>query len=109
MTFREQLNEDLNVLLNAEEMADVLNINSKEIICILSEDNEVGKKNNQNNYDNYGLFFENKILTMAKKEWDKIDNPSYGSTIYFDNTSYKITSKIESFGLIKLKLEGNRT
>lgn len=104
MTFREQLNEDLNVLLNAEEMADVLDIGGQPITGVLSED-----KYSKGKYDQYGAYIETKILSLKKEDWEKIYSPVQRSVLNINNINYEVIEKTENFGLIKLKLEGNRT
>ena len=45
MTFKESMKEDLDVLFNAEEMADIININGSEITCFLYENKKNPSKN----------------------------------------------------------------
>lgn len=104
MSLRDQLNEDLNVLMNAEEMADVLEIENQSITGILSED-----KYTKGKYDQYGTYVETKNLSIKKEDWEKIYSPSKGSVININSSNYKVIEKSESFELIKLKLEGNRS
>lgn len=104
MTFKEMVEEDINVFLNLEEFAEKLQVNNIEVVGILSDDKFIPSK-----YDQYGTFIENKVLILSKKDWEKLGSPSFGYTLNFNECSYKIKGLSDKVGVIELKLEGNRT
>ena len=100
MTFREQLNEDLNVLMNAEEMADRVTVEGVEITCIFIDD-RFAKVNK--NFEDYSI---NKKIIFSEIDYAKINSPSFDSEILVENKVYRITNLKINFGTVELSLSG---
>lgn len=104
MSFKDMLEEDLEVFFDADTLADKLLINNIEVIGFLSENKFI-----PSNYDQYGTFIENKVLILSKKDWEKLEKPSFGNTLNLNDCNYKVKGLSDKVGVIELKLEGNRT
>lgn len=103
MTLKEQLNEDLNVLFDAEEMADEVIINSKKYICFFTED-KYSKNNNE-----FGAFVESKNLLLKESDYTEIGPLKVNDELRANGKTYIVKNVSILKGTVKIRLEGNRS
>lgn len=97
------MKEDLDVLFNAEEMADIININGSEITCFLYENKKNPSKNDQ-----FGVYKVKKVLLLKNEDYELLNSPSYGYVINIDNVNFTVKEVDNQGSVIKLSLEGEK-
>lgn len=103
MSFKEMLEEDLAVFFDAEALAEKIIINSKEIICFLTNDKFL-KNNNE-----FGAFVESKLLTIKTSDYLLIGKQKVNDELRINGKNYRIKGIDDSLGTVKIRLEGNKS
>lgn len=111
MTFKEQIALDnIKVFMNFDEFADMHNINGKDMLCIVDNNEQIDReKRYRYNHSLYGDGVYIKQLFIYVKEEDFGPLPAIGRTLTFDKKVYIITDAINEDGIYSLCLEANKT
>ena len=99
MRFKDQLALDTAVFLNAEEFADIHDIDGEQVTCVF--DNDIFQKGQAVD----GVYNSAKKLFI--KASDLPDRPVFGQRIRVDGELYLVADSTENMGILEITLEAN--
>lgn len=108
MTFKETLQRDIkSVFLNFEEFGEMHNLNGKEKLVIIDENEltEREKKNRNSAINGAGgeLYLRQFLFYIAAEDFGKL--PSPGNVLDFDYKKYRITDAANEDGIYSISME----
>ena len=111
MTFKEQIEADIsNVFINFEEFAEEHMINSKKMLVIIDDLEQVDRqKRYKLKHSLYadGVYLREKMIYVRASDFGSL--PSVGRSLNFDGKTYIVTSSIDEDGIYSIELEMNKT
>lgn len=106
ISFKEQLEADLDIFINADEFAETHNINGQDVICVLeglTTKEQITKANNTPAFD--GISGVTRILHI--KATDLSERVVHGNAIEVDGEIYRVGDVVEDMGLLTVTLEAD--
>lgn len=102
--FKEQVAKDLDVFINADEFADLHNINGVKVKCIVSTDESTTANYSRGSSFDDGVFNCDVVIEYKYLDYPKVLKASLHERVYFDNLIYKVNHFSVSDGLATLAL-----
>lgn len=105
--FKEQLETDLDVFINADEFAETHSINGVETVCVLqglTTKEQLTKANNTPSFD--GISGITRVLHV--KTADMLEKVIEGNAIDVDGETYRVGDSVEDMGMTTITLEVDR-
>lgn len=105
MNFKDIVKQDINVLLNPLELAELHNLNGVETFAVV-ENNSSKERTNKKSDDYSGVF--SGVVTVFVRAEDLTQNPVYKQTYKLDGKMFYVVSCTNDFGLLTIELGSNR-
>lgn len=111
MTFKDQIAKDINnVFMNLEEFSDLHNVNGKDMLCQV-DNNELVDREKRYQYKRSlyvdGVYLKELLIYVKASDFGGL--PSIGRVITFDGKAYTVSDAIDEGGIYSLSLEANKT
>lgn len=104
--FKDQLALDNSVFFNANEFADLHNLNGQQILCMVDTDIEKNRNGGQSQqYD--GIFLS--TVKIFVKTTDLRKKPAYGKLFKLDDKPYTVIDCAENGGIYEITLGLNNS
>ncbi len=107
ISFKEQVNTDLDVFISGEEFAETHNINGEDIICVLeglTTKEQITQANNTPAFD--GISGISRVLHI--KSTNLAEPVIQGNVMEVDGEMFRIGEVVEDMGLTTITLEVDR-
>lgn len=107
MNFRDMVSADIDdVFLDAEEHAEMHNLNGQQLLCIVDEDiNKIRTGRESEDYDGISLTVKRIFVKIA----DLPKRPQRGKLFKFDDSPYVVVDCADSAGMYEITLGLNDT
>ena len=106
MTFKESLEQDLDVFINMDEFAEEHELNGVPTLCVVQSptDREIFLQGRD--YDGYDGIYSKQTVVHVKKS-DLPELPPEQQIFHLDDEIYKVGEVIEEMGMVTIVLQGN--
>lgn len=105
-TFKEQIKEDISVFINADEFADIHNINGEDVFCVMEGLTTVEMLTKANNTPSYNGINGTTRLLHVRTE-DMPERVVHGNAIEVDGETYRVGDVVEDMGVTTIALEAD--
>lgn len=104
-TFKKCMADDLDVFINADEFAEMHDINQKQILAVVegltTKEQIISKGKGRVNFDGV---YEKTVILHCRAD-DLGDLPARGNVIDLDGTVYIVADSVDDFGMVTITLE----
>lgn len=106
--FRDQLNKDLDVFLNANEFGELHKLGLNEIMMVIEEDsfNQLSGRNDEVENATQNLYESVTTIYLKASDYKK---PAVGKRITLDDEKYYVIGASISDGILKINLATNES
>ena len=104
ISFKQQLEADLDIFFNADEFAETHNLNGEDVVCILeglTTKEMLTKANNTPAFD--GVSALTRILHI--KTSDLPERLAHGNVVELDGDTFRVGDAVEENGITTITLE----
>lgn len=104
ISFKEQLEADLDIFINADEFAETHNINGQDVICVLeglTTKEQITKANGTLAFD--GISALTRVLHI--KTADLHERLAHGNVVELDGETFRVGDAVEDNGITTITLE----
>jgi hypothetical protein len=108
VSFKDQLNKDLDIFLNTNEFGELHKLGSTEIKMVIEEDsfNQLSGRNDEVENTTQNLYESVTTIYLKASDYKK---PSIGKRVTLDDEKYYVIGASVSDGILKINLAANES